>query len=96
MYTGRRVLQLTSYDVNPDPTGQPGDETWEIEEAVNISEHEMAVIKSALSMFRDTTLQCITDYAGIRGHREEIVEMLGQMETVQELSDKLNLQITRY
>jgi hypothetical protein len=47
-------------------------------------------------MFKSTTEECIQDYLGIQGHRSEIVEMVEQLEQIQSLSDKLNLQITRY
>lgn len=85
-YTGRRVNQFTSYDVNTD-TG--GNETWEIEEAFTVSPKELEILRYSLLCFQDITQQCIQDYLGIRGHREEIVEMVEQLESVQSLIDKL-------
>jgi len=44
MYTGRKVTQLTYYDVNTTPDGE---ETWEIENVVNLEDQVERYIEEA-------------------------------------------------
>jgi hypothetical protein len=58
---------------------------------VKLSPQELQILQYSLEHFKDITEQCIQDYLGYHGHREQIVEMVIQMETIQELATKLHV-----
>jgi len=63
MFTGRRVTQVNCYDVNPDKTGEPGDEVWEMEQSIDIDTAVELFIGNRLGIITETSIGCLYDFA---------------------------------